>query len=370
MEIQYDIISTIDILGILQGVILSIFLLVNKKIAGNKFYLALFILAYSLDIFTGLMSDLRIFPNIFDLSFLPINFNWLLFPLFFLYVREASVLESKSIYWPIIGAGIGITIECVLYFIELNTGMLNEWVEITSFSIELVFELFVGINIIRFINQHVKEVRNQYVVLDDRELIWARGYVLIAIIYITSGVISAFFLYQNWYVYFGYSLVNIILLYWVSLRGVFQQNIESLIENSEKVKGDQVKVEQSQEKVLLINSSNELEKMIKQVDDYLLESEIYSRVDLTIRDISIALDIHPKRLSSGINKCKGINFNTYVNNFRVAKATKLLTDEKHTNLSVEGIGAEVGFQSKSTFYAAFRKATRTTPSKYKSEKLN
>jgi len=37
---------------------------------------------------------------------------------------------------------------------------------------------------------------------------------------------------------------------------------------------------------------------------------------------------------------------------------------QHTNLAIESVGYEVGFNSKSTFFATFKKIKGTTPSAY------
>ena len=87
--------------------------------------------------------------------------------------------------------------------------------------------------------------------------------------------------------------------------------------------------------------------------------------ELTIVDIAEKLKVHPRRISVAINSIHQQNFNTYVNEFRIKKAELLLADENLNNLSIEGIGLEVGFHSKSSFYSAFKKVTGTTPSNYK-----
>ncbi len=58
--------------------------------------------------------------------------------------------------------------------------------------------------------------------------------------------------------------------------------------------------------------------------------------------------------------------NNYINSFQEEYAKELFASDKYKNLSIEGIGMEAGFHSKSTFYAAFRKIEGTTPAKHRS----
>jgi len=51
-----------------------------------------------------------------------------------------------------------------------------------------------------------------------------------------------------------------------------------------------------------------------------------------------------------------------VNLFRIEAAKKLL--QANSKLTIEAIGQECGFKSKSSFYSAFKKRTGTTPSKF------
>ncbi|MGB6151359.1 MAG: helix-turn-helix domain-containing protein, partial [Pricia sp.] len=146
-------------------------------------------------------------------------------------------------------------------------------------------------------------------------------------------------------------------------HGVEQRNILSLLAKKEDFEDDSPEISFKADLPSL--STDSLEELMRTIDDHMQSSEPFMDTDLTIIDLAKALDTHPKRISTAINMICHQNFNAYVNQFRIRKAEKLLEDPKYRQLSVEGIGNEVGFHSKSAFYSAFKKFTGTTPSKYK-----
>jgi len=77
------------------------------------------------------------------------------------------------------------------------------------------------------------------------------------------------------------------------------------------------------------------------------------------------LGINSKYLSQSINEAYSRNFFLYVNELRVEKAKSYLRTEAHANFSIEGIARQVGFQSKSSFYIAFKRITGLTPSAFR-----
>ncbi|HSH51331.1 MAG TPA: helix-turn-helix domain-containing protein, partial [Bacteroidales bacterium] len=58
------------------------------------------------------------------------------------------------------------------------------------------------------------------------------------------------------------------------------------------------------------------------------------------------------------------NFFQFVNTYRIKAVKKHLLDKKNL-YSIEAIGYECGFNSKSTFYTIFKKYTGKTPSEYR-----
>ena len=95
------------------------------------------------------------------------------------------------------------------------------------------------------------------------------------------------------------------------------------------------------------------------------EEQLYRNPKLKLPDLAAQLSISPHQLSQLLNDNLGKSFNTFVNEYRVEAACQQISDLEH--LSLEGIGFEVGFSSKSTFYATFKKMVGTTPAKYKAK---
>ena len=59
------------------------------------------------------------------------------------------------------------------------------------------------------------------------------------------------------------------------------------------------------------------------------------------------------------------NFFSFVNNYRIQLAKKLLSDPETSSMPIVELAVEVGFKSKSSFYDAFKKATEMTPTQFK-----
>lgn len=98
----------------------------------------------------------------------------------------------------------------------------------------------------------------------------------------------------------------------------------------------------------------------------LLESErAYLDPDLDLPGLAARLDVLPGHLSQSVNQALGQSFLDLVNGWRVAEAQRLLRQPASGHLTVDAIAARAGFNSRSAFYAAFRKATGTTPRAYR-----
>lgn len=112
-------------------------------------------------------------------------------------------------------------------------------------------------------------------------------------------------------------------------------------------------------------ANEEADPITAQLNKLMLQEELFKNANLKLPDVAKRLNITPHRLSQLLNDNLGTNFPSFINEFRVEGAKTLL--QNNNVFSLEAIGYECGFNSKSTFYATFKKYTGTTPAKYKSQ---
>lgn len=86
--------------------------------------------------------------------------------------------------------------------------------------------------------------------------------------------------------------------------------------------------------------------------------------ELKISGLAQQLGIPSHHLSQILNEAVGLNFNDFVNGYRIEEAKRRLSDGKHRHLSLEALGMDCGFSSKTTFNRAFKKMENCTPSEY------
>jgi AraC-like DNA-binding protein len=93
--------------------------------------------------------------------------------------------------------------------------------------------------------------------------------------------------------------------------------------------------------------------------------KLYLRADLTLPDLAQKLDCTVNHLSQAINAGFGVSFFDYLNEYRVKDAMDLLCQGQGEARTVLDVALEVGFNSTSTFYVAFKKLTGKTPAQYR-----
>lgn len=106
-------------------------------------------------------------------------------------------------------------------------------------------------------------------------------------------------------------------------------------------------------------------RLFEKLEIYLSTTRAYEDADLTLSQLAQALGVSTNQLSQAINQISNQTFYQLLNRYRVEAACQLLADGKQQHLSVLGIGYEVGFRSKSTYYAAFRRERGITPNVYR-----
>ncbi len=91
----------------------------------------------------------------------------------------------------------------------------------------------------------------------------------------------------------------------------------------------------------------------------------YLDPSLTVRRLAEQLGLGQRELSNLLNQQLGLHFFDFVNQYRVQRAAALLLDPARRELSVLEIAFEAGFNTKSSFNAAFSKHLGSTPSAYR-----
>lgn len=112
-----------------------------------------------------------------------------------------------------------------------------------------------------------------------------------------------------------------------------------------------------------INESTCLECKQKIIDT-MIEEKLYQSPNCSLKMISEATDIPTHHITIVMKKSVNKRFNDFVNELRIDDIIKEIENSPDNNLTIEGLSNNYGFQSKSTFYRAFKKYKGCTPKEF------
>ncbi|WP_448564810.1 helix-turn-helix domain-containing protein [Thalassotalea ganghwensis] len=129
-----------------------------------------------------------------------------------------------------------------------------------------------------------------------------------------------------------------------------------------------------------IFSSKSTQKYQKNVLDEDLSKSLLASIEATISkdklfclpdfrqaDLSNATGLSIAMISQVINKEVGLNFNDYMNEYRINYVKELLADSDQSDKDIQTLALEAGFSSKATFYRVFKEKMQVTPTQYRKQ---
>lgn len=324
-------------LGAFNGFMLSLYFAFNaEKKKFSNYFLSFLLLVLGIRIIKSVFFYFN--PQLSNI-FIQIGLSGcvLIGPFLFLYLK--SQLTNEKINWSIhiIPYLLGVTILGIACpYVEhretwskwIVKGLYLQWFAYILFSIKYISPIF-----------HKIKKKENLTKLD----IW--------LLSIFSGVACIWLAYSiaAYTSYIVGALSFTFILYLIVLLLIFKNSKSStFFQEKEKYKNKEI-------------DANTIET-IKQKLALIDEKELFLNPNLTLDETAKELKLPKHTLSQYLNEKLGKSFTSFINEYRIEKAKELLQSNK--NYTVEGLGYESGFNSKSTFFTTFKKITGKTPTEY------
>ncbi len=348
MSINYNLVSLIDFLGLTQGVLLGTLLILGHKQNRPSLFLGLFLFTYSIELTTSILVDTHLFTQLPQLLFTPSNFYFLSPALLYLYAKslitEASFKRDFKILLPGFVEFLAFT---GLFLLPTSTKK-----DVAAFFYEnayyfywmfgMMYAIFYSAWTFRLINQHQIRAENYFSSLQNRQLKWVKGVALFLVFFASSWLLGVFLpTSTDPYLYPLNSIVNVLFIYWVGLTGFRQAKVEIpsevvpiMVENTtdEATKIEENTIHQMSSSFVISvenptigetgTNEGDLAIQYQQLQQWMEVEQAYTNSDLTLSDLASLYRIAPKKLSHLINQQGEVNFNQFINQYRVAAAKK------------------------------------------------
>ncbi len=132
---------------------------------------------------------------------------------------------------------------------------------------------------------------------------------------------------------------------------------------------DDAAVDEEVEKYANSPLSSEKSKELFERLEHIMDTEkLYRDGNLNVDRLAERLDSNRSYLSRIINEFSGLNFNNYINKYRIEEAVNTLSDADN-NIPLKALAFELGFNNLTTFYNSFQKELGIPPSQYRKKLL-
>ncbi|GAA0871364.1 hypothetical protein GCM10009117_05100 [Gangjinia marincola] len=349
MDIGQQILFFFSAIGAFNGLFLSAyfaFFIKNKN--RSTYFLAALLFVVSVRV---TKSVFLIFYEGISTHFIQVGLSacMLIGPFLYLYVKEAtSTVKQKSYQWlwHVVPVIIGMTLIGIYYpykehrylWMRTQSGYLCWFLFGQWFTYVLLSFMMLKSELKKLIFKRVELTNKQVWLITINTgvfIIWLAYFTTNYTSYIVGALSFSFVLYLS-------------ILFWILKR----RKSDLFFEEPQKYTSKKI-------------TASEAETIIAQLNIIMQKEELHKKPEIKLKQLAEKLNISSHFLSQLLNDNLGKSFSQYINTWRVETAKKLI--QNNDQFTLEAIGFEAGFSSKSSFYSTFKKVTGTTPSSFKKQ---
>lgn len=393
----------IDALGFAQCLLFMVFLagLHRQGNPANRFLIA-FLAIYAVNYLTGFFESLDFDYQAPFLFFLDDTFDLLLGPLVYFYVDEMingpwprnGWPRWRHLVLPFVAANLLflpvylMPDDAVIALFIDNNDLEPDDLETLGVSVEhtlaaifgtlfaiLLFltqvttYLIVSIRLLRRHNRHIQQI---YSNVDKKNLNWLRILLTLLTIswltYAPSAFADLLFDIPDW-IWIAVAVLELTIIYGLGVSAMRQPTVFTRQEDLTLVKtlGEAAEEAPGSDTAKYARSALEQtdrERILAKLTAAMRDDRLYLDANLTLANLSRHTSVSANYISQVINQELDYNFFDFVNRYRIEAVKQKLMEREDT--SVLEIALEAGFNSKSTFNAAFKRFAGMTPTQFRS----
>jgi len=396
MLFQFGFYSSLLLISFSQGILYSILLLLKAIKTENKsnYWLSLFIFLCSLYIAPWMLGfagwyDNQPYRDI--LFYTPFQQLFLVGPVIFFYTQSLLnphfKLDQKKLlhFIPGIAYLLYVVIMWVYdkfivhdyYFYQNGLDKdFDYWYQKTG----LVSMIIYFVLSIRYYNSYRKLIYQVVSYADSVLFQWIKTYLcsflLMLVLPIVFDLITFFYPELNsytgsWWFFLFFSII----MYYVAIAGyanpivtkipfeisVFDKKPALLLSDNFNTQVDVIDIAHE---IFEAQTSAEIENWKAKIERIIEDQKLYQNPELTLSEVAKKLETNASVISKIINQGFQLNFNDFINKYRIEAIKKAFENGEHKKSTLLGIAFDCGFNSKATFNRAFKKNTGLSPKEF------
>jgi AraC-like DNA-binding protein len=220
---------------------------------------------------------------------------------------------------------------------------------------------------LRLLRAHQRTIQDQFSSLKGINLRWLRGLCRMCLLIASLGMIIALLrlvpAFELWPRGIYSMLLIMAVFYVIAFMGVAQPQIFMAASATPEVDDNEASRGETPAQYKTSSLSEaQAQACWQRLEEYLVSHKPYVQNELKIADLAEMLDVPVNHLSQAINQVARLNFFNLIKGYRVQEAKELLAN---SSASISTIALDAGFNSESTFYKHFKRATGMTPRQYR-----